>query len=50
MKMTFLWFRKGILIEETESGIPATQDQALNTGCYATKILKITDDNECRIC
>jgi hypothetical protein len=50
MKMTFLWFTKQKLKEQTESGRPATQDQALNTRCYVTKILKTMDDTVCRMC
>jgi hypothetical protein len=34
---------------ETGSQITATQDQALQTKYYATKILQIETDNKCRI-
>ena len=49
---------KGLLIiiiiiivkAETESKIVATQDQALNTKYYATKILHTEMDRKCRLC
>ena len=47
---TFLWPSKGVLKAEKESEIVATQDQALNTKYYATKILHTETDNKCRLC
>jgi len=46
----FLWLSKGDLKVETESEIVAAQDQALNTKCYATKILHTEKDSKCRLC
>jgi len=37
---TFLWLSKGDLEAETQSGIVAAQDQAIQTKYYTTKILK----------
>jgi hypothetical protein len=47
---TFLWLSKGDLKAETESEIVATQDQAIQTKYYATKILNTKTDNKCRLC
>jgi len=47
---TFLWLLKGNLLAETESEIVATQDQALETKYYATKILNTETDSKCRPC
>ena len=47
---TFLWLSKGDLKAETESGIVAAQDQALQTKYYATKILNTETDSKCRLC
>jgi hypothetical protein len=47
---TFLWLTKGDLKAETESEVVAAQDQALQTKCYATKILKTERDSKCRLC
>jgi hypothetical protein len=47
---TFLWLSKGNLKAETESEIVATQDQALNTKYYATKILNTETDSKYRLC
>jgi len=46
----FLWLSKGELNAETESKIVATQDQALQTKYYATKILNTETDSKCRLC
>jgi len=46
---TFLWLSKGELKAETESEIVATQDQALQTKYYATKILNRETDSKCRL-
>ena len=46
----FLWLSKGELNAETESKIVATQDQALQTKYYATKILNTERDSKCRLC
>ena len=46
----FLWLPKGDLKAETESETVATQDQALQTKYYATKILNIETDSKCRLC
>jgi Ni,Fe-hydrogenase III component G len=47
---TFLWLSKGDLKAETESEKVAAQDQALNTKYYATKILHMEKDSQCRLC
>jgi hypothetical protein len=47
---TFLWLSKGDPKAETESEIVATQDQALHTKHYATKILNTETDSKCRLC
>ena len=47
---TFLWLSKGDLKVETEGEIVATQDQVLETKCYATKILNTETDSKCRLC
>jgi hypothetical protein len=47
---TFLWLSKGDLKAKTEREIMVTQDQALNTKYYATKILHIKTDSKCRLC
>jgi hypothetical protein len=47
---TFLWLTKGDLKAETESEIVASQDQALQTKYYATKILNTETDSKCRLC
>ena len=47
---TFLWLSKGDLKAETASEIVAAQDQALNTKCYATKILHTETDSKFRLC
>jgi hypothetical protein len=47
---TFLWLSKGDLKAETECEIVATQDQALETKYYATKILNTETDSKCRPC
>jgi hypothetical protein len=47
---TFLWLLKGDLKSETESEIVATQDQAIQTKYYATKILNTETDSKCRLC
>jgi hypothetical protein len=47
---TFLWLSEGDLKAETESEIVAAQDQALNTNCYATKILHTETNRKCRLC
>jgi hypothetical protein len=47
---TFLWLSNGDLKAETESEMVAAQDQALNTKCYATKILHTETDRKCRLC
>jgi len=47
---TFLWLSKGDLKAETESEIMASQDQALHTKYYATKILNTKTDSKCRLC
>jgi len=49
-EVTFLWLSKGDLKAETESGIVAAQDQALQTKYYATKILNTEKDRKCRLC
>jgi len=46
----FLWLSKGDLRAETENEIVAAQEQALNTKCYATKILHTEKDRKCRLC
>ena len=46
---TFLWLSKGDLKTETESAIVATQDQALQTKYYTTKILNTKTDSKCRL-
>jgi hypothetical protein len=46
---TFLWLSNGDLKAETESEIVATQDQALNMKCYATKLLHTETDSKCRL-
>ena len=46
----FLWLSKGDLKAETESEIVAVKDQALQTKCYATKILNTETDSKCRLC
>ena len=45
----FLWLSKGDLKTETESAIVATQDQALQTKYYTTKILNTKTDSKCRL-
>ena len=47
---TLLWLSKGDLKAETESEIVATQDQALQTKYYTTKMLNTETDNKCRLC
>jgi len=47
---TFLWLSKGDLKAETESEIVATQDQAVQTKYYTTKILNNEKDSKCRLC
>ena len=47
---TFLWLSKGDLKAETESGIVAAQDQAIQTKYYATNILNTETDSKCRLC
>jgi len=47
---TFLWLSKGDLKAETEIEIVATQDQALQTKYYATKILNTEMDSKCKLC
>ena len=47
---TFLWLSKGDLKAETESETVATQDHALQTKYYATKILNTETDSKCRLC
>jgi hypothetical protein len=47
---TFFWLSKGDLKAETESEIVATQDRALNTKYYATKILHTETDSKFRLC
>ena len=47
---TFIWLSKGDLKAETESGIVAAQDQALQTNYFSTKILDTETDNKCRLC
>jgi hypothetical protein len=47
---TFLWLSKGEVNAETESEIVATQDQALQTKYYATKILNTERDSKYRLC
>jgi Ni,Fe-hydrogenase III component G len=49
-KDTFLWLSRGDFKAETESEIVATQDQAIQTKYYATKILNTETDNKCRLC
>jgi hypothetical protein len=39
-----------IIIIMIESGIVASQDQALNTKYYATKILHTETESKCRLC
>ena len=46
----FLWLLKGDLKAETESETVAAQDRALQTKCYATKILNTERDSKCRLC
>jgi len=45
---TFLWLSEEELKAETESEIVAAQDQALQTKCYATKILNT--ESKCGFC
>jgi len=47
---TFIWLSKGDLKAETESEILATQDRALQTEYFATKILNTETDSKCRLC
>ena len=47
---TFLWLSKEDLKSETESEIVAAQGQAQQTKYYATKILNIETNSECRLC
>ena len=47
---TFFWLSKGDLKAETESEIVAAQNLALQTKCYATKILNTETDSKCRLC
>jgi hypothetical protein len=47
---TFLWLLKGDLKAETESEIVATQEQALQTKYYVTKILNTETDSKWRLC
>jgi len=49
-KTRSFWLSKRDLKAETESEIVATQDQALNTKYYATKILHTETDSKCRLC
>jgi len=44
---TFLWFSKGDLEAETESGIVAAQDQVIQTKYYTMKILNTETDSKC---
>jgi len=46
---TFLWLSKGELKAETECEIVASQDQALQTKYYVTKILNTKTDSKCRL-
>ena len=46
---TFLLLSKGDLKAETGSEIVATQDQALQTKYYATKVLNTETDSKCRL-
>jgi hypothetical protein len=43
---TFLWLSKGDLKAETEGEIVATQDQAIQTKYYVTKILNTEADSK----
>jgi hypothetical protein len=47
---TFLWLLRADLKAETESGIVAAQDQALQTRRHATKILQTQIESKCRLC
>jgi len=47
---TLLWQSKGDLKAETESEIVETQDRALQTKYYTTKILNTETDSKCRLC
>jgi hypothetical protein len=49
-KDTFFWLSKGDLKAETVSEIVAAQDQAVQTKCYATKILNTETDSKWRLC
>jgi hypothetical protein len=47
---TVLWLSKGDLKAETESGMVAAQDQALQTKYHATKVLETEKHHKCRLC
>ncbi|EEB19129.1 reverse transcriptase, putative [Pediculus humanus corporis] len=49
-KSTHNWLRRGKLKIETEAFITAAQDQALRTHNYEKVILKVRQDDKCRIC
>jgi len=47
---TFLWLPMGDLKVGTETEVTAAQDQALQTTCHATKVLRTERDSKCRLC
>ncbi|CAG0904563.1 unnamed protein product, partial [Darwinula stevensoni] len=47
---SYNWLKKGLLNAETESNIPAIQDQCIRTRNYEKYILKLDVEDRCRCC
>lgn len=47
---SFMWLKRGRMKPESEALVIAAQDQALRTRHYDKAVLKISQDDKCRIC